>query len=833
MKGLLLTLLFPILLSAQVREVLIDNGWKFRKKGDQEWMKAVVPGTVHTDLLANKKIPDPYVGTNEKELQWIENEEWEYETTLYLSDLYTGRKKYELIFEGLDTYATVYFNDSLILEADNMFRTWTIDVTKLIKFPDNKIKVHFGSAVKKGKELADRLPYTLPEGERVFTRKAQYQYGWDFAPRFVTCGIGKSVKLRMWSEALLEDIYVQVDSLNEKKAVLNFNLNVNCISPGDYQIKITSTDVEGRASEFNTPMQPGVLSYDLPFIIETPKLWWCNGLGVPNLYNFTVKLLKGKEVLAVKEVKTGLRKIELIQQKDQWGQSFYFKLNGKPVFMKGANLVPPAVFMPNVTKQKYATMVQDAEEANMNMLRVWGGGVYLDDEFYEQCDAKGILVWQDLMFACAMYPGKTQFIESVGTEISEQIKRLRNYACLALWCGNNESDEGWKNWGWQKQYKYSYNDSARIADDYVFFFEHLVLDLVRVYDPARKYNYIPSSPLYGWGRKESMASGDSHYWGVWWGMEPFEVYNNKVGRFMSEYGFQSMPAVGTLSMTCSDSLSLGSDCIKNKQKHLKGFETIREYMQRDYKVPVNFDDYVYVSQLLQARGMEIAIEAHRRAKPYCMGSLYWQFNDCWPGISWSSIDHFGNKKAAWYAAKRSFSKDIISTTEEDDSVKICIVSDGQTQRPATLTCELLSYDGQLLWSGHRELIITPNSSKVYFSFQKKEIEGFNMREVVLHSFLVEQPDKIPLSSGLHYFVRPKELNLRKPQFLIEWKEKNTFEISSTTLAKDVFLETNTEGVGFDDNFFDLLPGERKKIKLSGVKKGEAPTLKVKSLYDTN
>jgi len=527
----------PVFFFSQVQEVSLNSNWKFRKSGDKEWLKATVPGTVHTDLLANKKIMDPFLGTNGKELTWIDTSAWEYETTFYCSDNMYGKKAMELQFEGLDTYTKIYLNDSLILETNNMFRSWNVDVKNKVKFPKNKLRIVFEPVADKEKDLKNKMPYTLPEGNRVFTRKAQYQYGWDFAPRFLTSGIWKPVRLIVWNHAKFLSVGVSNEEITDSRAVVNFNFEIDCKTEGRYLVNVYPLDKEniGTNSNLYTPLAQGKSNYEMDYHIENPELWNCNAIGAPKIYHFVIELLKDDKVVDSKKINTGVRKIEWVQKEDTVGKSFYLKLNGEAVFMKGANFVPPDVFLPRVNKEDYQKIVQSAVDANMNMLRVWGGGTYADEEFYNLCDEKGILVWQDFMFACAMYPGDTKFIENAALEVKEQVIRLRNHPCLALWCGNNESDEGWKNWGWQKQFKYSKNDSTKIWEDYIFFFEHLVPDIIKAHDPQR--TYVSSSPSIGWGRKESLLSGDSHYWGVWWGMEPFEVYNKKVGRFMSEYGF--------------------------------------------------------------------------------------------------------------------------------------------------------------------------------------------------------------------------------------------------------------------------------------------------------
>lgn len=814
----LLLLLICCSVSAQTSyRNLSKENWTFNKQNEAKKYKATIPGTVHTDLFQNQLISDPFFGANEKQLQWIENENWEYETHFTISKAELKNQNIDLEFDGLDTYATVYLNGKTVLEANNMFRKWTIPAKLHLKIGTNNLKVIFHSAVQKGKEEAKKLSYTLPEKERVFVRKAQYQFGWDWGPRFVTAGIWKNVQLKFWNSAKIENIKYSQIELNEKKAILEFTTEIYVAVVKTIQLKINE-----KSENFN--LKKGKNKIKMQYDITNPKLWWCNGLGNANLYPFTIEISQKKQFLDSKKLNIGLRTIELIQEKDQVGKSFYFKLNGKSVFMKGANMVPPDNFLPRVSDATYFSLVENAKKANMNMLRVWGGGVYFDDAFYEACDANGILVWQDFMFACSMYPGDEKFVKNVKQEVIDNVNRLQNHPSIAIWCGNNENDEGWHNWGWQKQFNYSKADSTQIWNDYKKVFHEMIPQTLDSLLPKEKNIYWSSSPSIGWGRKESLLQGDSHYWGVWWGKEPFEIYEKKVGRFMSEYGFQGMPNLETLKEVIpKQDLNFTSEAFKNHQKHPTGYETINEYMERDFVVPKDFEDYLYVSQLLQARGMKTAIEAHRRAKSYCMGTLYWQFNDCWPVTSWSSLDYYGNWKAFHYQAKRSFENLLFSIEEEKDSYRIYIVNDDLKQYSGELVMDLIDFNGTKLWNEKIIFIASENSSKVHFEISKKDFLDFNLKQAVLS---VSFPSLEKIYSR-HYFFKPKDLQLAKPNIQIKVLDELTIEISSDVLAKDVFLFSENE-VFFEDNYFDLLPNEKRIIKLSKP----VQNIKVKSLFDT-
>jgi beta-mannosidase len=809
----LIFICYSVSAQTSYRNLSIEN-WTFNKQNEAKKHKATIPGTVHTDLFQNQLIPDPFFGTNEKELQWIENESWEYETHFTISKAELKNQNIDLEFKGLDTYATVYLNGKVVLEANNMFRKWTIQAKSYLKIGSNHLKVIFHSAVKKGKEQATKLPYTLPEKERVFVRKAQYQFGWDWGPRFVTAGIWKPVQLKFWNSAKIKSVKYEQKVLNESVADLDFIFTIFAQKSGKYQIKLGQ-------KPFPFVLKKGQNVVKVPITIQNPILWWSNGLGVPHQYVFRFSLEQNQQKIEDKQLKIGLRTIELIQEKDQVGTSFYFKLNGKPVFMKGANVVPPDNFLSRVSDSTYFSLVENAKKANMNMLRVWGGGVYFDDAFYEACDANGILVWQDFMFACSMYPGDEKFVKNVKQEVIDNVNRLQNHPSIAIWCGNNENDEGWHNWGWQKQFNYSKADSTQIWNDYKKVFHEMIPQSLDSLLPKEKNIYWSSSPSKGWGRKESLTQGDVHYWGVWWGKEPFEIYEEKVGRFVSEYGFQGMPNLETLKKVMDKKdLNFTSEAFKNHQKHPTGYETINEYMERDYVVPKNFESYLYVSQLLQARGMKTAIEAHRRAKPYCMGTLYWQLNDCWPVTSWSSLDYHGNWKAFHFQAKRSFENVLLSVAEENDKYSVFLVNDDFENFSGKLELELFSFDGKSLWKTSKEIKVEENSSTNVHEILKEDLKLFDLQQTVL---------KVKLNNvqSQYFFVKPKDLKLQKPNIQIRNIDEVTIEISTDVLAKNVFLSSENKTF-FEDNYFDLLPNEKRVIKLSKAVK----EIKVKSLFDT-
>ena len=820
----------------------LNSGWKFRKTGDTMWLPANVPGTIHTDLLGNEIIPDPFYGANEKKLQWIDSCNWEYQVYFNSQQKWLEFNHVELVFEGIDTYAKIYLNDSLILSANNMFRTWKVECKKILKKKNNHLLIQFESAVKRGNELAANLSYTLPGEEKMFSRKAAYHYGWDWGPRFVTCGIWRPVKITGWNDFKIESIQIIQHELSDSLAQLTARLEINTDHNGSVNLFMKNhSDNKFQLMKVEKLIR-GKHVVDVPFSIRNPKRWWSNGLGDPFLYQYTFAIGVQNELSDEIQVQFGLRTIELIQKEDSAGKSFYFELNGVPVFMKGANYIPADHFLPRVTKENYERIILSAKDANMNMLRVWGGGVYEDDQFYNLCDKNGILVWQDFMFACAMYPGDSGFVENVKQEAIDNVKRLRNHPSIALWCGNNEVDEGWHNWGWQKQYHLSEKDSAKIWNDYVRLFHSIipgVLDsLLPAADKKVKGNtfYWPSSPSIGWGKKESLRQGDSHYWGVWWGMEPFDVYNKKVGRFMSEYGFQGMPGMNAVNKFCDkNDVSFQSEAMKNHQKHPTGFETIQTYLEREFAQPKDFKQYVYVSQLLQAKGIRIAIEAHRRTKPYCMGTLYWQLNDCWPVVSWSSTDYFGEWKALHYEVKKAFQDVLISPFIENGKLKIQVVNDRMENVIGTVQMNAMDFGGVPKWNESKSVVLNKNSSQEIFSMDTSQLMRTISKETDL-LYVVLLVENKPIAHAVFYLASSNQLRLTKPNYAVHLNAINRkqLEINADVLAKNVCISIPGKAIKFSDNYFDMLPGKKYLIwSLDGeLTNDDVNKIDVKSLIDT-
>lgn len=824
-------------LPQNVQRIPLHNNWHFKEQGDSTWLPATVPGCVHTDLIANNLIPDPFYSDNEKLVQWVENEIWEYQNIFTVSEQLLSKKHIEINFEGLDTYAQVYINDSVMLFADNMFRTWNADIKKYLHPGQNSLYIKFLPAGKYAKERMAKYPVKLPGDERVFTRKAQYQYGWDWGPRLVTCGIWKPVTLYAYDLTMLNDINTNTQQIDSSRAIVSFNADIFDHPKNKNYRLVIKDDITKKKIKASKISGSGGSSVQIQ--IENPKLWWSNGAGEAHLYRFKAELKRGFRLLDTASVSVGLREIKLIQNSDTSGSTFYFQVNGSPVFCKGANIIPLSSFPSSLQKENYQALLLEAKAMHMNMLRVWGGGIYMDDYFYDLCDSLGIMVWQDLMFAGGMYPVNDDSANYI-KEIQEQYTRLSRHACLALWCGNNEIDEAWHNWGWQHQYNYSLADSAFIWDQYDSFFNFDVEN--KIFD-THFDNYIPSSPSIGWGHAESLTQGDAHYWGVWWGMEPFSVYNDKVPRFMSEYGFQGMPSYNSFKqfipqneLTGTAQEILSDPSVKNHQKHPVGYETINEYMERDYNVPTDFEDYIYVSQLLQADAMQTAIEAQRRNIPYCMGTLFWQLNDCWPVTSWSVIDHYMNRKAAYYTVKKCYKDILISIIREEDSLNIYIVSDLTSDVAADLKVQFMTTTGLPVSLEKYSVSIPAHTSGIYYKVAVNDamVSDYNPAEIVIRASVEASPYNV-LAEDIYPFADPKDVVLNKPELRLSYDEiSDEIILSSDVYVAGVYLYLPGQEIKFSDNFFDLFPYRERRIKAEEpFTEKDLQSLQIKTLNDIN
>ena len=791
------------------KSILIQeiSHWEF--SFEDEWHKADVPGNTFSDLLNHNFIADPFYGTNEDSVQWVANENWHYKSVFSVDQITLKRQKQFLVFNGLDTYAKVYLNDSLILVADNMFRKWEVDVKGILQ-RKNSLKIQFESVSEIEKKKQTILGYSLPGGSRVFTRKAGFHYGWDWGAKISPIGIWRKVELQSWNDCKINNVYVVKDNLTDSFANLTIGIEIESSTE-----KTISISAYGKVCE-DFKLKEGNNKFSVLIGIPNPELWWPNGYGDQKLYDIPVSISDENGMIDVQTKKIGLRKIELITEQDSVGESFNFRVNNKLIFMKGANYIPQDNLQNRVTEKHYRDLLQDVVDANMNMLRVWGGGIYEEDIFYDLCDSLGILVWQDFMFACAMYPSDSLFLENVKMEAIQNVKRLGHHPSIVLWCGNNENSEGWYRWGWQNDF--SESQKAKIWDGYKKIFQKILPQTVDLYSQTP---YWESSPKFGRGNPQHQFEGDAHYWGVWHDAEPFENLEQKVPRFMSEFGFQSFPQLSTIAaFSDSSEWNLNSVVMQNHQKHPRGNALILEYMAREYYAQEDFEKFIYASQILQANGMRIGLESHRRNQPYCMGTLYWQLNDCWPVASWSSRDYFGNWKALHYTVQDVFAPISLSLNLRNGEVRAWGISDLEKEIEDTLLIEIWNLKGEKIKQISKAVSIKKDVTNLLF-FKKISLKA--------DEFIIAKLKKKNVISKTIFAEKVKNSIFKKPAITFSWND-DMLTIKSDIPAFEVYLH-GLYG-HFNDNFFTLFPNQEKTIKFEGSLKDRKKLL-IWSLYDLN
>ncbi len=813
----------------------IDKGWTFKQERGNNWYPATVPGVVHTDLMANKIIEDPFFRLNERGVQWVDKEDWVYKTTLNLSDELFAKDNIELYFKGLDTYADVYLNDSCILKANNMFREWRIDVKGLIKKDNNELRIYFHSPIKVDIPKFDALHYPIEAGNdqsqnggifnkqvSVFARKAGYHYGWDWGPRLVTSGIWRPVLVEGWDNARISNVHYVQEQVSAKRANIKVRAEVVADKAGEALVSISASGLKNNWTK-KTNLSKGVNIVETDIAVNNPKLWWSNGLGEPHLYAFTTALSFNGEKVDSRTENIGIRELKVINEKDQYGHTFYFRLNGVNVFAKGANYIPQDNFLPRLTFANYEKTILDAVNANMNMLRIWGGGIYEDDMFFDLCDKYGILVWQDFAFACSTYPMNPDMLENIRHEAKDNIIRLRNHPSLAIWCGNNEIHTAWFNWGWMPKYK-KLGVLDELRKDYKDLFHGVLAEAVAEYDPTAFY--WPSSPYGGdpdakaeSGTANWNPNGDGHYWGVWHAKDSIANYNKIRARFFSEYGFQSFPEYQSVLKYAPEERDhdIFSEVMMAHQRggsHANGL--IEWYLLNEYRKPKDFPNFLYMGQLLQGDAIKTAIEAHRRDMPYCMGTLFWQHNDCWPVASWSSRDYFGRWKAQHYFAKKAFDNILVSPIAENGVLNVYIVSDHLKAIKGNLDIRIMDLRGNVVSEKKVKVTVPANTSKVQFSEKVENLLGDKKaNEVVVCAKFTTDNGQVVKNN--YFLTRYKDIDFPKANINLQSVAiENGYEVTvnSDVYARGVFLSIDGIDNFFSDNYFDVIPGEPVKISVT-------------------
>lgn len=805
----------------------LNQNWKMRPLGDKNWQDAVVPGTVYTDLFRNGNMENPYWKDNEDSICRLMEQDYEYECVFQGQDT-EGYAEVFLRFEGLDTVADIYLNNTYLGNTENMHRIWEYSVREFLISGKNILKVIFHSPLKfiaqayqKYRNIGNEDTY---EGF-MHLRKAHYMFGWDWGAHLPDAGIFRPVLLCSVPHGRIDSVYI-TQQHEAGQCTLKFSAACLKETEGIYSWKarITSPD-EQKYETVLSPEGEGQL------IIQDPQLWWPNGLGEQPLYQAEVFLFyDGKEEDTWKR-SIGLRTMTMRREKDQYGESFAHEINGKPFFAMGADYIPEEHLLGRRNREKTKQLLEDCKLANFNVIRVWGGGFYPDDCFFDLCDQLGLVVWQDFMFACSVYELTPEFEENIRKEFIDNIKRIRHHASLGLWCGNNEMEMFVDERCWVTK--------ASEVRDYLFMYERIIPEVLKEYDPETFY--WPASPSSGgsFDNPNDPNRGDVHYWKVWHGNRPFSEYRKHFFRYASEFGFQALPAKKTIETFTDepDDWNLFSYIMEKHQRNYGANGKIMNYMQQTYRYPGDFDTVIYASQLLQADAIRYGVEHFRRNRGRCMGAVYWQLNDCWPVISWSSIDYTGRWKALHYYARRFFAPVMISCQEEswltqeanmnrqhfqfEKSIHLNVTNETLKDRRIMVKWAVRNASAQILREEQEEIFVPALESRW---LPKEELPELDVFTQYVSYEAWENGECV--SSGTVIFSYPKYFRYEKPE--LTWKvEGNQITVSSPVYAKSVEILNEQEDLVLSDNYFDL-NGESRTVE---ILRGKPEGIRLRSVWD--
>jgi beta-mannosidase len=831
-----LALLLPALLAsvsawAAPREMVsLDGAWQVRiDPADQtakahpkeaQWFPARVPGSVQQDLIAAGRTPDPFKGTNEAAIQWAGLTNWQFRRVIDVTPAMLARAHVELVFDGLDTFATVTVNGRRLLNADNAHRRWRVDAKAALKPGRNELIVTFASPIRTLQPMVLANPNPLPgeydsafgdepKGKQTspYIRKPKYNYSWDWAPRLVTIGLWRPVRLEAWDEARIDGFRVDQEAVNDNEARLVARWRITADRPANVTVRARVTGPDGRNVEVSraASLVAGENWVSAPIAIDKPQRWWPVGYGAQPLYSVEALLDTGGETSDRVAQRIGLRTTELIRKDGSFG----FRINGVPIFAKGANLIPFDSFPARVPEAQMRQILQSARDANMNMIRVWGGGYYLDDTFYALADEMGLMIWQDFMFGGAVTPPDAAFRDNVRVEAEEQVERLQPHPALVGWSGGNEILAGWENWSDRKDYKrrVSADEQERIGTGMAVLFDRVLRDAVLTRAPGTPY--WPGSPSTDYeGPVDTDKDGDRHFWDVWSGSKPVERYLDSCPRFMSEFGFQAMPDLSTIrDFAGKGPLAIDSPVLKAHQKFLagEGNTRLQLYLDQRLRKPRDFADLVYLTQVNQAQAIEMAARHHRACRPVTLGSLYWQLNDTWPAISWSSIDYNGQWKLLQYAARRFFAPQAIVAEHKDSATRIALVSDATVPIAAEWRIRAFDMAGAPLGAKSARVTVGPLGAQEAASIADADLfagadpkASFAVAELLVEGRAVS---RIIVERAL-----PKDMAYPAPGLTARWNGKRV-TITAGALARAVMLDFGDLGAQPSDDGFDLLPGE--------------------------
>jgi beta-mannosidase len=830
--------------------MVIGQGWTFRQLPGSAplaahpetaaWRAAQVPGTVHTDLLAHKLIPDPYVGAPEAGLQWIGLADWEYRTRFDAAPAALASARSDLVFQGLDTFAEVWLNGTRLLQADNAFRTWRVPVQGQLRARDNELRIVLRSPIAATLPQVQAMPHKLtgnypsPYGDEPadamtanFVRKPGYHYGWDWGPRYVTAGIWKPVLLQSWDTLRIADLQLRQDRVDAARAALAAIATVDAVRGGSAELRLWQRAPDGKrtlAAQRRVALQAGANRIELALQVDRPQRWFPNGYGAQPLYRYELELDDGRGGAARSSVRTGLRSVALRREPDAKGRSFHFVVNGIPIFAKGANTIPFDMFQPRVDKAQLRRVLQSARDANMNFLRSWGGGYYESDDFYDLADELGLLVWQDFMFGGGMQPAYDDaFRASVVAEARDNVRRLRNHPSLVLWCGNNEEEIAWKYWGPGKALTQADPAfAAKVWQGYVQLFGSDLRQVVA--EEGGGIAYWASSPGDDLAEvANTPASGDMHYWEVWGNpAHPPVKYLDVTPRFMSEYGLQAWPVQRTVdAFAARAEQDMAAPVIEAHQKFLagKGNARLLQYVGYEFGAPRDFAEFIYLSQAIQAEGIGLAALHHRASRPTTMGSLYWQLNDVWPGASWSSVDWFGRWKALQFHARRFFAPVALAALRDAQGrTVVSLLNDRTRAVRGELHLQLLGLDGKLLRSERKAVQLAPLSATAAASYGDAELLGGADPAATVAVFELRAQGE-PASRGVVYFKAAKDMAWRDPGLRTQLRRAPrgyVLELQAARLARAVWIDFGDTDAALSDNALTLLPGERVTLRVTSA-----------------
>ncbi|SHE35612.1 beta-mannosidase [Thermoanaerobacter uzonensis DSM 18761] len=803
------------------KRISLNGVWHFREVNAGEWYEGEVPGCVQLDLIRLGKIEDPYYRMNEIKFHKLEEKEWVYKKEFDFNA--KNKNEYDaikLVFEGIDTFADIYLNGIHLGKVQNMFIPYEFDIKDIVKDGNNVLEVHFDSITKTIKAMEQTSPVKLEwsgESGRPYIRKAQYSFGWDWGPRIVQVGLWRGAYLSLVKYAEIKNPYFYTEKIENDRAYVVVSADIERYVHGDFEAEVELIEKDISIIKTRTKVEKNRI--DLRIKVDNPKLWYPNGLGDQHLYEIKIKLLKDAEILDEKSFRSGIRTIRLIREKDEEGESFIFEINGVKVFAKGANWIPADNLLPRLSKEGYYEYIRLAKEANMNMLRIWGGGIYEDRAFYEACDEMGIMVWQDFMYACAEYPDQFEWFQKLAEEEAEKvILSLRNHPSIVLWCGNNENNWGFHSWWNNKDPKYLGN----------YIYKEILPKVCAKLDPSRPY--WVSSP-YGGEDPNSETEGDRHQWNVWSGWVDYDEYKKDRGRFLSEFGFQAMPDWKTvLSYTAPEDRKILSPVMISHNKMVEGMERLIRFMVGRLGFPKDLKSFVYLSQFNQAEAIKTGVEHWRLRKFKTSGTLYWQFNDCWPVASWSAVDYYKREKALYYYSKRFYAKILPYIKEENEGITIYGISDFVHDKEAEMTIKVFKLNGEKIAEKQlKARLIANDVTKIaYYSFGDLNI-GYSVKEMpiaipgctlpmeknreLLNSVVyVEIITDDAVYENYKVFDKFRNLNLIEPK--INYQIKNDLIVLTTDVpAFGVFIETEND-IDLSDNCLNMMPGKEYEVKFS-------------------